>query len=557
MKIHMVQIRDVINRLRNKQSHRCIQRETGIDRSIVKRVHQLALANDWLDPSLAMPNDAEIAKRWAPRTNKPNHILNTYYDDFKEWRNQGHSAVVMHSLIKENCSCDIQTVRRYLKKYFPKPIEPVMVRSTTPGKDVDVDFGYLGKFIDKSGIEKKCWIFSARLRHSRKAYREVVTNQNTSIFVACHVRAFEYFNGVPLNVVVDNTKAAVIQSTIDNDKINRSYQDLAEHYGCVVTPCLPRTPQHKGGVEGDMKYVKRNFLPYFLERQKQRNVIQPTVPDLIEALRKWEKEVADIHIIHGVGRSPLEIFNTEEKKLLRPLPNSRWEPTVWSQSEVRREWRIMHENAYYSVPHYLIGKTVQVCSTSSSVRIFYEYNEVAFHEKATEKWAYKRKTEHAPALKEEVLQCTREGLLLQAEKIGPSTHQFACAILSHESVDKLRAVRSLLKLGNKYSQERLEKACQRACSYKMYLYRSVKNILESNLDEQPQDIPKANKVISMSDYRFVRDSKDYKTDGHCSKETFEDRLLREHPYSKYGHAMTNPWQSVLADMMAKEEESNE
>ena len=557
VRINMIQIRDVIHRLRNMQSQRSIHREVGIDRSIVKKIFQIALANHWLDTSLSMPSDAEIANLWIPEKKNPNHILDPYYDCFKQWHDLGHSAIVMHSLIKEKCSCDIQTVRRYLKRCFPKPIEPVMVRSTIPGKDMDVDFGYLGKFLDKFGIERKTWIFSARLRHSRRAYREVVTNQNTLTFVACHIHAFEYFNGVPLNVVIDNTKAAVIQSTVDNDRINRSYQDLAEYYGCIITPCLPRTPQHKGGVEGDMKYVKSNFLPYFLEKQKERNISKPTILDLIEALKKWENEVADLHIIHGVGRSPLEIYNTEEKQRLLPLPSVRWETTAWNQCTVRKDWRIMHESSYYSVPYYLIGKEVQVCTTSSFVRIFHKHQEVALHEKAKEKWEYKRKTEHAPTLQEDVLQCTREGLLLQAEKVGPYTYQLACSILSHPAVDKLRPVRYLLKLGNKYSQDRLEKACQRACAFKMFLYVNVKTILESNLDELPHDISKANKIVPFSGYRFARDSNDYKSLDHRSKESFEERIARQHPVSKYGNAMMNPWEALIADAIATEEENKE
>lgn len=64
----------------------------------------------------------------------------------------------------------------------------------------------------------------------------------------------------------------------------------------------------------------------------------------------WDKEIADIRMIHGIGRSPLEIFKSEEEKSLRPLPDKRWEPTTWSQCRVRREWRIMIDCAYYSVP---------------------------------------------------------------------------------------------------------------------------------------------------------------------------------------------------------------
>jgi transposase len=552
-RIYMIQIRDVIHRLRNKKSQRCVSRETGIDRSLVKKIYELATVNHWLDSTSPIPNDEEIAKVWNVKAKKQNHILDDYYDELKQWHNAGYTAVVMQNLLKDKCSCDIQAIRRYLSSHFPKPIEPIMVRPTFPGEDMDVDFGYLGRFLDERNVEKKTWIFSARLRHSRKAYREVVVNQKAATFFACHVHAFEYFNGVSKNIILDNTKAAIIQSTKDNDMVSRSYQEMAEHYGFIINPCLPRTPEHKGGVEGDMKYVKINFLPFFHEKQKDKGIKRSTICDLAEALEKWGREVADVHIIHGVGRSPLEIFKTEEEKILRPLPNKRWELTSWSQCTVRRDWRIMHESAYYSVPYRLIEKTVQVCATNSFIRIFYDHQEVAFHEIAKEKWEYKRKTEHAPPLKEEVLQCSREGLLLQAEKIGSFTYRVAFEILSHPSVDKLRPVRCLLKLGNKYSQDRLEKACQRACTYKMFSYQNVKNILENNLELEPAETPNTSKVVPFSNYRFARNSSDYKSANYNARETFEEKLMRIHPVSKHGNAMMGVWEGLLADQHIEEE----
>lgn len=168
--------------------------------------------------------------------------------------------------------------------------------------------------------------------------------------------------------------------------IRRSYQELAEHYGFIISPCLPSTPEHKGGVEGDVKYIKSNFLSYFLARQKEKNVVMATLRELIEALDCWGNEVADTHIVHGVGRSPLEIFKSEEETTLRPLPKSRWELTSWSQCMVRRDWRIMYDCSYYAVPYVLIGKMVQICSTTSLVRIFYDHKEVAYHERSNKKW---------------------------------------------------------------------------------------------------------------------------------------------------------------------------
>jgi transposase len=499
-----------------------------------------------------MPSDEEILKFWKQKAKTKSHPLDVHKKQIEIWDKEGLTSVVIHQLLKDKCSCDVQTIRRYRSKHFPKPVEPVMVRFTVPGRDMELDFGELGKFFEDDQTEKRVWLFSLRLRHSRKVYREIVLDQTLHTFLMGHVHAFEYFNGVPKNCIMDNLKAAVIRSTIDNDMINRSYQEMAEHYAFIISPCLPRTPEHKGGVEGDVKYTKRNFLPYFLAKQKEIGVTEPKIRDLREALEKWNKDVADIHIIHGVGRSPLELFKSEEEKALQSLPKDRWEPTSWCQCIVRREWRIMVNSAYYSVPYQLIGESVDVCITYSLVRIFHKHKEIALHEKATKKWEYKRKAEHAPPFKEAVLQCSRDGLLALAGDIGEFTHQVAYNILSHPSIDKLKPVRHMLKLAEKHSKERLEKACQRASNCKLYSYVSVKNILENNLESQPVDNQEISKIIPMPRSRFARDPADYKS-SYTAKETFEEKLKRLHPYSEHGNAMQGGFEGLLADWIMKEE----
>ena len=553
----MLDIREVIHRLREGHSDRRIGREIEIDRSIIKKIRALSILHQWLDPSLAMPNDEEISRFWKLTSKtKKSHPLDLHRDHLQQWRKEGYSAVVIHQLLKDKCSCDVQSIRRYLNKHFPNQIDPIMVRSTIQGQDLDIDFGYLGKFLDE-GIIRKAWVFGFRLRHSRRTYREVVLDQSSKTFLLAHINAFEWFGGVPKNIILDNCKAAITQCTVDNDMIRRSYQELAEHYGFIISPCLPRTPEHKGGIEGDVKYVKSNFLPYFLARQKEKNIIIPKLKDLIEALSRWGTEVSDTHIIHGVGRSPLEIFKSEEEKTLRPLPKSRWELTSWSQSTVRRDWRIMFDSSYYSVPYELIGKLVQVCATTSLVRIFYNHKEVAYHERSRKKWEFKRKAEYAPPIHEAVLQCSREGLLSLAETVGPFTYQVVHEILSHPTIDKLRPVRQLLNLTNKYSKERLEKACQRACLYKMFSYESIKNILGNNLDQKTVDCVAESKIIQVPSFRFARDPADYKSSATfetSKKKIFMDGLEDESSYSKYGNAMhRSMWDVRMADQIVEEE----
>jgi len=550
----MLDIREVIHRLREGHSNRRIWRETGVDRSIIKKIKILANLHRWLDVSLTMPTDEEISKFWnsTNKVQKKKHPLDLHRDSLEQWKKEGCSAIVIHRLLKDKCPCDPQAIRRYMHKYFPNPIDPVMVRHTIPGNDLDIDFGYLGKFLNDEGIVKKAWVFSFRLRHSRRAYREIVLDQSSQTFLISHIHAFEWFGGVPKNVILDNCKAAVTQSTIDNDKIRRSYQELAEHYGFLISPCLPRTPEHKGGVESDVKYIKTNFLSYFLARQKEKNVSMASLKELADSLNIWGKEVADMHIVHGIGRSPLEIFKSEEEKELRFLPKSRWELTCWSQSIVHKDWRIMYDCAYYSVPYQLIGKTVQICATASLIRIFYDHKEIAYHERAKKKWEYKRKVEYAPPIQENVLQCTREGLLSLAETIGPFTYKVAGEILSHPTVDKLRPVRHLLNLTRKYSKERLEKACQRACNYKIFSYVSIKNILENNLESKPSEIYLPQKVIPIQQFRFARDPGDYKTENPSN---FTRKPEDRHPYSKHGNGMCRSiWDMLMADQIMEEEQ---
>jgi len=127
-----------------------------------------------------------------------------------------------------------------------------MVREHTPGESLDVDFGYVGMTReDFAGKPHKTWVFSARLRSSRHAYRVCVHSQNQYVFYRCLVEAFEFFGGVPEKVVPDNLKAAVIKAAFFEPEINRVFRKLAEHYGFMISPCLPQ--MNRPGIAGDQK----------------------------------------------------------------------------------------------------------------------------------------------------------------------------------------------------------------------------------------------------------------------------------------------------------------
>ena len=99
------------------------------------------------------------------------------------------------------------------------------------------------------------------LAWSRHGYAEVVTDQKVATWLGCHRRAFEWFNGVPGRLTIDNPKCAITRACYHDPEVQRAYAECAEGYGFKIEPCPVRDPKKKGRVESAVKYVKRSFVP--------------------------------------------------------------------------------------------------------------------------------------------------------------------------------------------------------------------------------------------------------------------------------------------------------
>jgi transposase len=370
---------------------------------------------------------------------------------------------------------------------------------------MEVDFGDVGYLYDPVTKKKrKAWVFSGRLNYSRIAWREIVFDQKQDTFFQCHIHAFDFFGGVPKVVVPDNLKAAVIKSSHEDPLVNRAYRSLARHYGFRIDPCLPYTPQHKGGVENDVRYIKNNFFPIFRETQSSMGRDLPSIVDANKGLIKWGDDIAHPRVIRDLGCRPIDLLDTEKSKL-SPLPSQTWDQESWTEHKVSRDWRFRHECSKYSVPCELITKSVIVCTTTKLVRVFYEGKEVTVHSRATEKNKDIWKESHAPVHKQAYMNVTRESLHQQAVSIGPETGKTVRLILDRPEVDGLRPARKLVALKDKYGSSRLEAACKRANEFETSSYGSVKNILTKELDRN-ESAPQLQRVEvrSNQNYRFAR-----------------------------------------------------
>lgn len=346
-----------------------------------------------------------------------------------------------------------------------------------PGDEAQVDFGYAGKLVDETtGEIRRTWMFVMTLSWSRHQYVEFVFDQRLETWLRCHRRAFTFFGGVPRRVVVDNLKAAIIRACFEEPQAQLAYRECAEHYGFLIAPCRPYTPQHKGKVERSVQYVKQNFLGSFEER---------TIQAANRAVRRWCLETAGLRIHGTTKEQPLARFQQTELSRLQPLPAEPNDLAIWKKAKCHRDGYIVFDNAYYSVPFRLLGQFLMVRGGTDTVRLYTtNYQLVATHSRATQAGQRLTNLAHLPATHVAGLTMTREMCLQTAQEIGPETAETVAAILGDTAVDRLPAARRLLKLRHVYGNDRLEAACFRANQFGDPTYKTVKGILLNSLDEQ-------------------------------------------------------------------------
>lgn len=481
-RMDVMDVREIVRRLRMKQRVKEIARDLGVARQTVKKYRKIALEQGWL-AGPEMPTAAHVAAATeagpGPLLTGPPSGVQPHHQKIMKLHGEGVSATVIHRLLSEQDGFrgSYTCVQRYVARHGAAVPEGFVRVEVPPGAEAQVDFGYVGLYLDPAtGQMRKTWAFVMTLSHSRHQYAELVFDQSVATWLSCHVRAFEWFAGVPAKVVIDNLKAAVTRACFHDPQVQRSYRELAEHYGFTISPCRIKTPQHKGKVESGVKYVKRNALA------------GRTFKDIHEAnahLRQWILAVAGLRDHGTIHEAPLARFEQVEKAALGALPAARYELAVFKIVKLHPDCHVVFEQAYYSAPHRLIGQTLWLRATAERVEIYWNHERVASHGRARRAGERVSTILHYPPTKLAGLLVTPERLREQARQIGPVTGKLVEEMLADHPVDRLRGAQGILRLADQYGSVRLEAACARALVFGQVAYRSVASILKQGLESTP------------------------------------------------------------------------
>jgi transposase len=373
-----------------------------------------------------------------------------------------------------------QFCERYRR--WQRHLDVVMRQEHRAGERMFIDFaGQTIPIVDRAtGVITEAELFVTVLGASNYLYAEAFPSQELPYWIAGHAHALTFYGGASRLWVCDNLKSGVTKAHRYEPLINRTYEEMAAHYGCAVLPARPRKPRDKAKVEAGVQIAERWVLA------RLRNRIFFSLAELNAAIRE---------LVDHLNRKPfkklpgsrLSLFEEIERAALRPLPLTTYEFALWPTARVNIDYHLEVDRHYYSVPYRYVGELCDVRLTASTLEVFLRGRRIASHLRSYKRGGFTTEPSHMPESHRRHLEWTPSRIVSWAKQTGPATGEFAEGILESRSHPEqgYRACLGIMRLGRRYGGDRLEAACKRALTVRAFSYRSVESILKNGLDRHP------------------------------------------------------------------------
>ena len=389
-----------------------------------------------------------------------------------------------------------QFCERY--RQWARRLRPSMRQVHRAGEKLFVDFsGKRPHLIDPAtGEEIAVELFVGVLGASGLIYAEATRGQDLSSWIQAHMRMLEYFHGSTAVWIPDNLRSAVTRAHRYEPEINRTYLELAQHYGAVVIPTRVARPKDKPKAEVSVQIAQRWVLAVLRHRTFF------TLADLNEAIGACVDAIND-RPMKVVGVSRRTRFEQIDRPALRPLPRTRYELAEWHICRPNIDYHVAIDHNFYSVPYPLVGQALDARVTASTVEVFFKGRRVAAHARLAGRGRSATLVEHMPRAHRAHAEWTPSRLIAWAEQTGPATGRLVAGILERRPHPEqgYRACLGLMRLGREHGADRLEAACHRAEQLRSYRFRTVEHILKHQQDRLPLDTPPARPALTHENLR--------------------------------------------------------
>lgn len=365
---------------------------------------------------------------------------------------------------------------------WKKANRPSTLRRIRPaGESMEVDYAGMTMTVIDGGVAREAQVFVACLPCSDLIFAEPTWSQKSEDWLPSHVNAFAFFGGVPRKVVPDNLKTGVSHASYYDPVINPGYRDLARHYGTAVVPTRVRKPRDKASVENAVLQVER----WVMAPLRNRRFL--SLGELAKAIAEKVGELNDKPFAPPREGSRRSLFEEVEKPTLRPLPSEPFLIGSWSKAKVNIDYHVAVDGHFYSVPHALVHKRVEVFATPSTVAIFHRSERIATHRRSDAKGRHTTLEPHMPKAHQAIAKRTPDHLRAQALAIGVATAAYVDKLLTGRDHPEqgFRSCLGILRLAATYGRPNLEAACERALVAGACSSRYVERLLKSQRRNPP------------------------------------------------------------------------
>ena len=357
-----------------------------------------------------------------------------------------------------------------------KKLSVVMRQNHKAGEKTFVDYCDGLWLIDaKTGERHQTDLFVGALGASSYTFAEATMSQTSSEWISSHVKMWNYFGGVTEITVPDNLKSGVTKPDRYEPLLNETYQEACDHYGTCVIPARSAKPRDKAKVEAAVLVAQRWILA------RLRNRLFTSLTEMNEAIEEC-LEILNNRKIKHLGRSRRELFDESDRPVLKALPATPYEFAEWKIATLNIDYHLSFDHHYYSAPHQLVHRKLDVRATAAVIEIFHRGERVASHRRSNRRGGYTTSPEHMPRSHREHAEWTPERVISWSSTIGPSAAKLVAEIFKtkRHPEQSFKSALGLIRLP--YPKERVDEACRRALEVGAHSYQFVKNMLKNKMD---------------------------------------------------------------------------
>jgi transposase len=408
-----------------------------------------------------LPNWAEVHRELK----RPGVTLELLWQEYREQYTDGYSYSRFCDLFRE----------------WEKRVSPTMRQTHIAGEKMFVDYaGTKVQVIDGiTGEVLAAELFVAVLGASSLTYAEATWTQSLPDWIGAHKRALRYFGGVTAMIVSDNLKSGITKACFYEPNVNRTYQEMADHYDTAVVPARPKKPRDKAKVEAGVQVATR----WIIAKLRKRTFF--TIAGLNAAIRDCVEQINN-RVTRHLGASRRSLFEEIERSALKKLPDTEYVLAEWKQCRAGIDYHVEIDKHYYSVPYTLMRQELWASYTASTVEVFHRGKRVAAHRRGPPNRGHTTLPEHMPSSHRRYADWTLERIKREAGEIGPNASALVEIILREKRHPEqgFRSCLGIVRLVGRFPRERVEAACERALAVGTRSFSSVKSILNTKLDRK-------------------------------------------------------------------------